>query len=305
MTNDDKIKKWLAGELSDSERQEFESSADFAATKRLLEAVENFKAPEYDIEGEYSRLTKRVLSSKKTISLHERIAPLFKVAAVVILGLAIGYFFFNYFETFSNSRNWISEQTELYLPDSSFVSLNADSRIRYSGKKWKRERNVELQGEAFFRVNEGAQFRVHTEQGSVTVLGTEFTVKNWEDYYQVTCYSGLVKVTAQKKSVVLQPNTTFRIVQGKTETFSFSDQKEPDWLQEESSFRSVPIKFVINELKRQYKVSVETSDVDVEQLFTGSFSHEDLETALKTITFPANLTYEMNENKIVITVEGK
>lgn len=305
MTNDDKIKKWLAGELSDSERQEFESSDDFVATKRLLGAVENFKAPEYDIEGEYSRLTKRVLSSKKTISLYERMAPLFKVAAVIVLGLVIGYLSFTYFETFSNSRNWISEQTELYLPDSSFVSLNTDSRIRYSEKNWKMKRHVELSGAAFFNVREGAQFLVETEQGSVTVLGTEFTVKNWESYFEVTCYSGSVQVTTLKNSVVLQPNLTFRIVDGNVETLTFTGKKGPDWLRRESSFRSVPIKFVINELERQYAVPVETRDVDLEQLFTGSFTHADLETALRAITAPTNLTYEINENKIVIAVEGK
>ena len=305
MTNDDKIKKWLAGELSDSERREFESSEDFVRINRLIKAVKNFKAPEFDIEGECSRLSQSVFNSKRTVSFYERTAPVFKVAAVIILAMAISYFSFNYFDTISNSRNWISEQSEVYLPDSSFVTLNADSRIRYSDKKWKSEREIELYGEAFFRVKEGAPFSVQTAQGQVTVLGTEFTVKDWENYYQVTCFSGSVRVTSQEKSVVLQPNSTFRIVHGNDEIFIFSGEKEPGWLHGESSFRSVPLQFVIKELERQYKVSVETTKVDVEQLFTGSFSHDDLETALKAITVPASLTYEISENKIVLAVEGK
>lgn len=305
MTSDDKIKRWIAGELTDSERKEFESSEEFAGIHKLLKAVKNFKAPEFDLEGEYSRLSESLSNSPKTISLFDRIAPVFKVAAVIILALAISYFSFNYFDAISNSRNWISEQAEIYLPDSSFVTLNADSRIRYSEIKWKKEREVELNGEAFFSVKEGVPFRVQTEQGHVTVLGTEFTVKNWENFFQVTCYSGSVKVTSQKKSVVLQPNSTYRIVQGNEEILNLSGKNEPDWLRGESSFRSVPLQFVISELERQYKVSVETREVDIAQLFTGSFSHEDLETALKAITVPANLTYEINENKIVIAVEGK
>lgn len=305
MTNEEKIKRWLSNELTDSERNEFESTEEFAEINKLLKAVKSFKAPEYDKGGEYSRLSESLSDSPKNISLFNRIAPLFKVAAIVLLGLAIGYFSLNYFDTISSSRNWISEQSEICLPDSSFVTLNADSRIRYSEKKWKSEREVELYGEAFFSVKEGVPFSVQTEQGQVTVLGTEFTVKNWENYYQVTCYSGSVKVTSQKKSVVLQPNSTYRIVLGNEQTYTFSDQKEPDWLHGESSFRSVPLQFVIDELERQYKVSVETGEVDVTQHFTGSFTHDDIETALKTITIPVNLIYEVNGNKITIAVEGK
>lgn len=305
MNRDDKIKKWLTGELSDSEKKEFESTEEFAGINKLLKALKNFKAPEYDVEGEYSRLSARLDESKKKISFYNRIAPALKVAAILLLALAVSYFSFNYFDTISNSRKWISGQSEIYLPDSSLVSLNTDSRIRYSDKNWKKKREIELDGEAFFRVKEGVPFSVQTEQGHVTVLGTEFTVKDWENFYQVSCYSGSVQVTADKSSVVLQPNSTFRIVQGQEETFTFSDQKEPDWINGESSFRSVPLQFVIDELERQYMVSVETRDVETEQLFTGSFSHDDLETALKAITVPANLTYEINENKIVIAVEGK
>lgn len=306
MKNDDVIKKWLAGELTDSERDEFEGSQEFAGIARILKSVERFRAPEYNSEVEYSRLSESIFNRKRTIPFYQRMTPVFKVAAVILLGLIISYFSFNYFESFSDHGEWISEQAEIYLPDSSFVILNADSRIRYSEKKWKKKRKVELNGEAFFSVKEGVSFRVQTEHGQVTVLGTEFTVKDWEHYYQVTCYSGSVQVISQERSVVLQPNSAFRNIQGNKETFAFYDQRQqPDWLHGESSFRSVPLQYVIDEFERQYRVSVETMEVNTERLFTGSFSHDDIETAIRAITVPANLRYEINGNKIVITFEGK
>ena len=43
MTNDDIIKKWLAGELSDEEKREFESAEKFADVRKLSDALYAFK----------------------------------------------------------------------------------------------------------------------------------------------------------------------------------------------------------------------------------------------------------------------
>ncbi len=304
MTREEKIKKWLAGELSESESKEFESSEEFAEINKLLKAVSNFKAPDYDVDAEYNRLSENLMSQKRTVSLYERISPVLKIAAILILALTIGYFSYNYINPSQDNQQWISEQTELYLPDSSFVALNAGSKIRYSGRKWKKERNVELNGEAFFKVKKGSQFNVKTDQGTVTVLGTEFTVEDWDNYYKVSCYSGAVRVISDKNTIVLKPKMSYRIVDGEEETYTFSDKSQPDWLRGESSFNSVPLKFVINELERQYDVSVETRNVDVSQMFTGSFTHNNLEIALKSITLPLDLNYEIENSLIIIAFEG-
>ncbi len=305
MTGEEKIKKWLSGELSESERKEFESTEEYAKISKLLESVQKFEAPEYDVDSEYERLTENLFSQERTISLYDRIKPVLKIAAVLILALVLGYFSYTYLAPSSENQQWIAEETEVYLPDSSLVSLNTGSGIRYSDKKWKKQRAVELKGEAFFKVKNGSQFRVKTQQGTVSVLGTAFSVKDREEFFQVSCYSGSVRVELETKSLVLGPESTYRMLDGKEERFKFSGKTGPDWLNGESRFSSVPLKFVISELERQYKIPVETRDVDLNQLFTGSFSHENMEIALKSITLPLNLHYEINENKIVIAIEGK
>ena len=305
MMNEDIIKRWLAGELSDREREKFESTQEFAKIDRLLKAVNNFKAPEYGIDSEYSRLSNKLIQHKRSISLFKRISPLVRIAAIFIVVLTISFLFYDHFNSSLDSRGWIAEQTEVYLPDSSFVCLNRGSKIKFSKNNWGKERNVELNGEAFFRVKKGSQFNVKTQQGTVTVLGTEFGVKDWDKYYEVTCYSGLVKVITTQNSVVLHPGSAYRLVNGKGENYTIPSKSEPDWLNGESSFKSVPLRFVINELERQYKVTVKAKDIDLNQLFTGSFSHENLEIALESITVPVNLNYQINGSKILITFEGK
>jgi transmembrane sensor len=304
MNNEDKIKRWLAGELSESERNEFESTEEFAKIDKLMKAVKTFKAPGYDVKGEYTKLSDNILHSKKTISLYSKISPLLRIAAIFIVALTIGYFSYTHINSGANNE-WIAEVSEVYLPDSSLVSVNTGSKIRFSERKWDKTRNVELDGQAFFKVKKGSQFNVITEQGTVTVLGTEFDIKDWDDYYEVTCYSGLVKVLANNNEVILKPNMTYRLLHGEEDLYSISNKAKPDWIDGESSFKSVPLSYVFEELERQYGVGVETRNVNINQLFSGSFSHNNLEIALKSITIPVNLYYEINDNKNVIGIENK
>ncbi|WP_297097455.1 FecR family protein [uncultured Draconibacterium sp.] len=304
MDKSDKIRKWLNGEVSDSEQKEFQASEEFAELSRLMNAVDNFAAPPYDAEKEFEKLAKTTIENKPVISLYQKLSSVIRIAAVLVFVVLAGYFVYDLTSQSANNKAWIAEQTEVYLPDSSFVLLNADSKIRFAESGWENKRNVELQGDAFFRVKKGSQFNVKTKQGKVTVLGTEFEVKDRTDFYEVTCYSGSVKVLANEHSVVLKPNDVFRIIDNKNENYTIANKTEPDWLNGESSFKSVPLKFVVDELERQYQVSVSAKDIDLDQLFTGSFSHKNLEIALESITFPVNLDYEINGNKIDLTIES-
>jgi ferric-dicitrate binding protein FerR (iron transport regulator) len=305
MTTEDKIKRWLAGELSDAERKEFESSKEFSEIQRLLKALKSFKAPEYDVDGQYSKLSEEVIDAPKTISLYNRISPVLRIAAIFIVALTIGYFSYDQLNSSMKNQEWIVAQDEVILPDSSVVLLNAESKIRFSHKQWKKERNVELRGEAFFKVNTGSTFNVISLQGTVSVLGTEFSVKDWNNYFEVACYSGMVNVITAQKAIVLEPGSAFRIMDKKEEQYSLSVKSEPDWLHGESSFSSVPLHLVLKELERQYQVNVVSNNIDLNEVFTGSFTHADLGLALESITIPLGYNYEIQEDKIVILLESK
>lgn len=305
MTTGDNIKRWLAGELSDAERKEFESSRDFSEIQRLLEALKNFKAPEYDVDGQYSKLSENVIDAPKSISLFSKISPVLRIAAIFIVALAIGYFAYNWLNLGFEKPEWIYAQNEVLLPDSSSILLNAESKIRFSHRKWENERNVELMGEAFFKVREGSTFNVKSTQGTVSVLGTEFGVKDWNGYYEVSCYSGMVRVNTTQKAIVLGPGSAFRIIDKNEEKYTLSAKSEPEWLHGESSFKSVPLYLVLKELERQYKVNVESNNIETNNVFTGSFTHSDLRLALESITLPMGFNYEIKEDKIVILLESK
>lgn len=105
----------------------------------------------------------------------------------------------------------IAEQTPfsqiktIYLPDSSKVILNVDSKITYA-KNWNRNqiREVWLEGEGYFEVKHlnknpeqirnAEKFIVHTPSLDIQVLGTVFNVKERKNTKYVALISGSVAV---------------------------------------------------------------------------------------------------------------
>jgi len=295
------IKKWLDNTLSDEERDIFERTEDFQKLKRLSDATQAFKAPHYNVDVELDRLSIKKASKTAIRSIHW-MKTLLPIAAVLVVVLA-GFFYF-YLDADISVQTVAAEKTELYLPDSSQVILNAFSKISYNKNKWSTSRQVNMEGEAYFDVSKGSRFDVITTYGSVSVLGTHFNVKSRIDFFEVICYEGLVQVQVDGQLVKLPPNHSVRINNGMLTKSDNNQGFSPSWLDNESSFQSVPFVQVIQEFERQYDVSVRANNVDLNQLFTGRFVHDDQALALQEISVPLNLTFELTKDKLII-LSGK
>ena len=135
-------------------------------------------------------------------------------------------------------------------------------------------------------------------------MGTEFNVKSRENYFEVICFEGSVGVQYQEKSVTLKPGYSFLMIAGKHYAKDLDTRVAPNWIANESYFKSLPYKEVLNELERQYNISIEASNLNLNQLFTGTFKHNNLELALKSVTLPLNLKYQFkNDTTIVLSSE--
>lgn len=303
MNNNKYIEKWLNNSLSEEEQRLFENTPDYQSLIKLDNTLIKFKAPEYDVKSELARLNKQKESTGKVVKV-SWFQPMVRVAAVIVM-IIIGYLLI-----FSDSAtiidSGIAQKTELFLPDKSEVILNAASTISYIEKQWQAHREVKLEGEAYFKVAKGSRFDVVTTSGVVTVIGTQFNVKVRENYFEVICYEGLVAVNSNDELVELPPNHLFRIINGEVFTDSNLKETAPSWLINESSFISVPYEQVIKEFERQYNMVITTNEVDLTQLFTGRFTHNDISLALKSISLPFNLRYELEEDQhIVLSSDNK
>lgn len=291
------ISKWLDNNLNDQELEAFKKLEGYDDLIRLNAGVQAFKASDYDTSKELEHVMTSIKSSNKQVHWFK---PLMRVAAILAICFSLYYYTTTLDTTIATEY---AQKTTVKLPDASSVSLNARSEIVFNKNSWKQERDVELTGEAFFNVAKGSTFNVITKSGTVTVYGTQFNVKQRDNYFEVICYEGLVGVTFNSQETKLKPGDSFLIMDGKLIAKEKENRLSPSWLNNESQFKSLPFKEVIAEFERQYHVTFKIKGIDTEQLFTGSFSHDSIDVALKNITLPLGATYSKTNNTIILERE--
>ena len=298
MKREELISKWLDNNLNDQELKAFRNLEDYDDLVKLNNNLQAFKADDYDTSKQLENVLSTIKNKKQTPT--HWFKPLMRIAAILAVCFSL-YYYTTTLDTKISTE--YAQKTTIELPDASSVSLNAKSYLAFNKKDWKHEREVELHGEAFFKVAKGSSFKVKTTSGTVMVYGTQFNVKQRDNYFEVICYEGLVGVTHNSQETKLKPGDSFLIIDGKTIAKEKENRITPSWLNNASTFRSLPYKTVIAEFERQYDVDITLIGIDSEQLFTGSFAHDSMEVALKSITLPLHATYSKSNNTITLKSE--
>jgi len=186
------------------------------------------------------------------------------------------------------------EMTACNLPDGSRVQMNAVSSIKYYPLWWKIDRIVRLDGEGFFEVEKGSRFSVISDRGTTSVLGTSFNVYSRDDGYKVTCFTGSVKVVSgAKQEAVLTPD--YNAVIDGSGNIIMSREAQPEkinsWISGMFSFASEPLSRVLDEIERQYNVSIVFNDGS-DYIYSGYFSREKpVEEVLQLVCKPFGLKF--------------
>lgn len=291
------LAKWLNNELSAEELEKFRATPEFRSYERIAAAASHLEGPAFDTEVALERLKEsRRNPGGRVVAMRPWVRWMSAAAAVILL---VGSAYYFMYRPEASIEAGFAQHSEAVLPDASEIVLNAGSEISYDKKNWDSHRRVALEGEAFFKVAKGKTFTVETGAGTVTVLGTQFNVLQRGDIFVVSCYEGLVRVDREGSSVELPAGTSYRLVGGQATTVDIPGDTAPSWTRDESTFRSMPLAFVLEELERQYDVEVETQNLDLGELFTGTFSNTNMNLALQSISAPLELTYEVRGNKVL------
>lgn len=304
MLNDELLHKWINDELTDEERKIFQSRPEYESLKKLYKNTEGLSAPNFDQEAMLSDILKNEkskLSSEKTgrrVFLNNWIK--YAVAAALVF-LAGWFLFLNNTPVVYEMAN--AEKKEDLLPDQSIFYLNADSRLSYYQKTWKNDRTLQLNGEAFFTVKPGSTFTVETPTGNVQVLGTKFNVWSRGDVLDVKCTHGKVAVlkTDGTKIDELNPFDALRIEKGKApEKYRIAEEENVGWTQGVTKLRNVTVSQTLEELERQYNIEINAGDINLEEIISCNFQHNDLELALKTALSQLGIDYEIKNKEVFL-----
>ena len=293
------IQKWLTGELSEEERKAFDALEEASFYKDIVEDASYFKASNFSEVNDFATFKDKYItetaSETKVIQM-QWFQPVLRIASVVVV--AFGLYFAFLYNSNVQVETAFAEKTTFQLPDATQVTLNAQSEVSYSSNDWDDNREIELKGEAFFDVAKGAKFDVLTDEGTVSVLGTEFNVKQRGSLFEVTCYEGTVRVVSNGITKILKAGDDFQRINGEIITGK-NRAASPSWTNSMSYFKRLPVTEVFAELERQYNVKVQAENISQEQLFTGGFGHKDLDSALKAVSEPLGLDYQILKDDMV------
>jgi len=298
MNREELIKKWLDNALSSEELSAFNALDDAKDLNRLSDSMKAFKAPEFNSSEVFEGINHAIKTSQTKQS-NNWTKQLLRIAAIFVIGFGL-YYYTTTFNT--NISTVIAEKTSIELPDASLVTINSLTDISFNKKNWNINRAVQLDGEAYFKVAKGAKFDVETASGTVSVLGTEFNVKHRENLFEVVCYEGSVNVNFNNTDTILKPGDSFLLLDGKIIATEKENTKNPAWVNNQSYFKSMPLSYVLNEFERQYDITIESQQIDIKQVYTGSFVHDNMELALKSITLPLNISFNKKDNSTIVLI---
>lgn len=220
----------------------------------------------------------------------------FGIAASITLFILFGLTAKFYTKTVISDTN---NQLTHILPDGSTVNLNAETQLSYHPYWWNFEREVKMEGEAFFEVEKGSKFSVISSLGRTSVLGTSFNI-NSRHGYEVVCKTGKVKVESHNQETLLTPNQKVKLAEG-TLIKSELNNIKIQWMNGEFEFTSEKLKYVFEEIERQYGIDLQYNSTIGNKVYTGFFNkNKNIDTTLSLICESFELNFKKDKNTYIV-----
>lgn len=196
------------------------------------------------------------------------------------------------------------ETLSLTLPDGSEVMLNSGTEIHHNRLFGYTNRDIELNGEAYFDVQRSdTPFRVHANGSLTEVLGTSFNLRSWDSdralQTSLTVTSGRVsfqRADAKASGVILTKGFSSELQNGMrapSEPVSMDVDQALAWTQHQLAFAVQPLSVIFDELERKFDIEIQWNDPRIGRSTLTSFYNEpeSAESVLNDICTVKGLSY--------------
>lgn len=193
---------------------------------------------------------------------------------------------------------------QVKLSDGSTVWLNSRSRLRFRFENGK-HREVFLEaGEAYFKVKGDAKnpFTVHTPEGDVQVLGTEFNVNAYSEKQMVTSLiNGKVAIRHGVDRIELNPGHQALVNAGETITVeNFDPVRTLSWREGVHYFDDAAINEISVMLDRWFNVElvIDSPDVGSQRFFGRLDRNKPIQDFVAAINLTGDVIFYWKGNKL-------
>lgn len=203
----------------------------------------------------------------------------------------------------------LGEMAVVTLSDGSTVELNSGATIQFNRLFGITNRNISLNGEAFFKVEESDKpFRV-TANGTITeVLGTAFNIRSWSDHpkneTRVAVEEGTVKFYPKQQymnAVILQEVKKSHWQTGLESPETPSEvniESVTGWRERKFIFYEESLQQIFREVERRFNLNIDLENREVaDETLTGYYGEvNNPDSLLDDICTVAGLNYSKTAN---------
>lgn len=247
-----------------------------------------------------------------------RSAKRWKIAAGIFLIIGLGSLagFLKYEVLNSNQSGTLlyttfttplGQNSKITLPDSSVVWLNSGTTLTYNNHFSVDNRNIEIEGQAFFHVehNQKIPLVIKCRDLNVTVLGTKFDVNAYPNHanIEVVLEEGVVQLTHDKVGSfkhLLKPGEKAEFDTGnKTLNVSAVDvYKFTSWKDGILIFKNDPMNVVIEKLERWYNIKIDVQNKEIYDLvFNATIVNQSVDEIFGLIKYTCSVNYQIIHSK--------
>ncbi len=243
-----------------------------------------------------------------------------KIAVAVVLVSSIWAVYFGYHQhqvagdqpTVIYKTTARGQKSTITLRDGSKVHLNSESSVSYLADYGRQTREVMLQGEAFFEVEEDPErpFIVRSGKLTTTALGTSFNVRAFaeEETVSVSLATGKVKVESDlgfqhsERDYILEPGEE-AVVHGETFTKQpFDISRILSWKDGIIHFEEATLEETLSTLERWYDVHITVNNRQAagDIRGTGRFDNQNLENVLRILGHSMKFDFQIKERNVTL-----
>lgn len=322
---DDLLVKHLTGEATEAEMLQVKQwLANDEANKHYFEhfkliweeSVQLADTTQLDENSAWERFQNRLKAgSFSTTPVKVRVLTMNSalMRAAIIAGLIIGIAVVTYF-LFNNNPGTVVSMATIQatnavksdsLPDGSMVTLNKHSQVSFPEQFASNKRILQLNGEAFFKVKSDKEkpFEVHTNNVTITVVGTSFNVRSRGDTTEIIVETGVVQVATENQTVILKAGQkalagiNMNILQKQANT----DQLYNYYRIKKFICEETPLWKLVEKLNEAYDVHIVFGNNALRsQLLTTTFDNEPLDNILNIISSTFNISVIKEKGQIIL-----
>lgn len=247
----------------------------------------------------------------KTISLTNKIMWAKIAAGIIIIAGAVLLFTVLHKNVHPQSVIAITRQTQQSilndtLPDGTIAVIGNNSRLQYPNQFAQANREVILNGEAWFNVtsNPAQPFIITAGPLHIKVIGTSFNVRTNNDIIEVAVKTGIVCMYNNTDSLTVTARQK-GIYQISTRRFAIKEKFNPNevaYATKYFNFENATLKEITGQLQKAYGIKIIISNKNLENCtLSSSFDNKPIEYIFDVLAMTLNIKYRIEQKTVYIS----